>query len=94
MSCLVKLLNSPQGAVGMAQNLEEDNVGVIIFGEYRTISEGDEAKRTGRIMSVPVGEALIGRVVDALGNPIDGLGANRYKKIPSNRSKSNRSNGT
>ena len=62
------------GAVGMAQNLEEDNVGVIILGEYRSISEGDEVKRTGRIMSVPVGDALIGRVVDALGNPIDGLG--------------------
>ena len=58
----------------MAQNLEEDNVGVIILGEYRSISEGDEVKRTGRIMSVPVGDALIGRVVDALGNPIDGLG--------------------
>lgn len=69
-----EIIEFASGAVGMAQNLEEDNVGVIIFGEYRTISEGDEAKRTGRIMSVPVGEALIGRVVDALGNPIDGLG--------------------
>ena len=75
-----EIIEFASGAVGMAQNLEEDNVGVIIFGEYRTISEGDEAKRTGRIMSVPVGEALIGRVVDALGNPIDGLGPNRYKK--------------
>ena len=69
-----EIIEFASGAVGMAQNLEEDNVGVIIFGEYRTISEGDEAKRTGRIMSVPVGDALIGRVVDALGNPIDGLG--------------------
>ena len=74
MSWSGEIIEFASGAVGMAQNLEEDNVGVIIFGEYRTISEGDEAKRTGRIMSVPVGEALIGRVVDALGNPIDGLG--------------------
>ena len=69
-----EIIEFASGAVGMAQNLEEDNVGVIILGEYRSISEGDEVKRTGRIMSVPVGEALIGRVVDALGNPIDGLG--------------------
>ena len=64
---------------GMAQKLEEDNVGVIILGEYRSISEGDEVKRTGRIMSVPVGDALIGRVVDALGNPIDGFRTNRNR---------------
>ena len=69
-----EIIEFVSGAVGMAQNLEEDNVGVIILGEYRSISEGDEVKRTGRIMSVPVGDALIGRVVDALGNPIDGLG--------------------
>lgn len=69
-----EIIEFASGAVGMAQNLEEDNVGVIILGEYRSISEGDEVKRTGRIMSVPVGDALIGRVVDALGNPIDGLG--------------------
>ena len=69
-----EIIEFASGAVGMAQNLEEDNVGVIILGEYRSISEGDEVKRTGRIMSVPVGEALIGRVVDALGQPIDGLG--------------------
>lgn len=69
-----EIIEFASGAVGMAQNLEEDNVGVIILGEYRSISEGDEVKHTGRIMSVPVGDALIGRVVDALGNPIDGLG--------------------
>ena len=77
-----EIIEFASGAVGMAQNLEEDNVGVIILGEYRSISEGDEVKRTGRIMSVPVGEALIGRVVDALGNPIDGLGpidTNKYR---------------
>ncbi|MGL4336393.1 MAG: F0F1 ATP synthase subunit alpha [Turicibacter sp.] len=69
-----EIIEFASGAVGMAQNLEQDNVGVIVLGEYRSISEGDEVKRTGRIMSVPVGDALIGRVVDALGNPIDGLG--------------------
>ncbi len=69
-----EIIEFASGAVGMAQNLEADNVGVIILGEYRSINEGDEVKRTGRIMSVPVGDALIGRVVDALGQPIDGLG--------------------
>lgn len=69
-----EIIEFASGAVGMAQNLDENNVGAIILGEYRSINEGDEVKRTGRIMSVPVGEALIGRVVDSLGNPIDGLG--------------------
>ena len=69
-----EILEFASGAVGMAQNLEAYNVGVIIFGEYRMIKEKEEVKRTGRIMSVPVGEGIIGRVVDALGNPIDGQG--------------------
>src|SRR6266404_2412201 len=56
------------------QNLQEDKVGVVLFGDYQTIKEGDMVKRTGRIMRVPVGEAMIGRVVDALGNPIDDKG--------------------
>jgi len=55
-------------------NLEEDQVGVVILGEYTEIEEGDEVKRTGRIMSVPVGDALIGRVVNSLGLPIDDKG--------------------
>ena len=79
-----EIIEFASGAVGMAQNLEADNVGVIILGEYRSISEGDEVKRTGRIMSVPVGDALIGRVVDALGQPIDGLGpidTNKFRPI-------------
>ena len=59
----------------MAQNLEKNDVGVIIFGGYENIHEGEPVKRTGRILDVPVGDALIGRVVDALGRPIDGLGA-------------------
>jgi F-type H+/Na+-transporting ATPase subunit alpha len=62
------------GVSGIALNLEEDQVGAVLLGEYSGIKEGDEVRRTGRIMSVPVGEAMIGRVVDALGNPIDGKG--------------------
>jgi F-type H+-transporting ATPase subunit alpha len=69
-----ELLEFPGGVVGMAQNLEPDNVGAIIMGDYEHIEEGDLVKSTGRIVSVPVGDALIGRVVDAVGNPIDGKG--------------------
>ena len=60
--------------MGIALNLEEESVGVIVLGDYTGIREGDEARATGRIVQVPVGEALIGRTVDALGNPIDGKG--------------------
>ena len=59
---------------GMALNLENDNVGVVIFGDDRSIKEGDVVKRTGAIVDAPVGKNLLGRVVDALGNPIDGKG--------------------
>ena len=69
-----ELLEFPGGIMGMAQNLEEDNVGIIILGPYNSIREGDRVRRTGRIMEVPVGEALLGRVVNALGQPIDGKG--------------------
>ncbi len=69
-----ELLSFPHGVAGIAMNLEEDLVGVVILGEYTGIEEGDEVKRTGRIMSVPVGEALIGRVVNSLGVPIDDKG--------------------
>ncbi len=69
-----ELVEFSNGVMGMAQNLEEDNVGVIILGPFQEIREGDEIRRTGRIMEVPVGEALIGRVVNSLGQPIDGLG--------------------
>lgn len=69
-----ELVEFPDGTMGMALNLEEDNVGVVIFGSDRNIKEGDEVKRTERIAEVPVGEALIGRVVDTLGKPIDGKG--------------------
>jgi F-type H+-transporting ATPase subunit alpha len=69
-----ELLLFPHEIYGMALNLEEDNVGAVLLGESTEIKEGDEVKRTGRIMEVPVGEAMIGRVVDALGQPIDGKG--------------------
>ncbi len=69
-----ELLEFPHGVRGLALNLEEDKVGTVLFGDFQKIKEGDEVKRTRRIMSVPVGDAMIGRVVDALGNPIDGKG--------------------
>ncbi len=69
-----ELLEFPGGVKGMAQNLEEDNIGCILLGKFEHIKDGDPVKRTGRIVEVPVGEALIGRVVNAIGEPIDGKG--------------------
>ena len=69
-----EMVEFPGGIRGMALNLEADNVGVVIFGDDRTIKEGDTVKRTGAIVEVPVGRGLLGRVVDGLGNPIDGKG--------------------
>ena len=69
-----EMVEFPGGIQGMALNLEVDNVGIVIFGSDRDIKEGDTVKRTGRIVEVPVGKGLLGRVVDALGNPIDGKG--------------------
>ncbi|HHT63318.1 MAG: F0F1 ATP synthase subunit alpha [Bacillota bacterium] len=69
-----ELVKFPNGVSGMVLNLEEDNIGCVILGPYTDIQEGDEVKRTGRIMEVPVGEALIGRVVNPLGEPLDGKG--------------------
>ncbi len=69
-----ELLSFPHGIAGLAMNLEEDQVGSVLLGEATEIKEGDEVKRTGKIMSVPVGDALIGRVVNALGQPIDDKG--------------------
>jgi F-type H+-transporting ATPase subunit alpha len=69
-----ELLAFPHGVAGIAMNLEEDQVGVVLLGEYTEIKEGDEVKRTGRIMSVPVGDGMIGRVVNSLGEPIDDKG--------------------
>ena len=70
-----ELVEFPDGSFGMAQNLEEDTVSITILGSDQGIKEGDTVKRTGRVVSVPVGQALIGRVVNALGEPIDGKGA-------------------
>jgi F-type H+-transporting ATPase subunit alpha len=70
-----EMVEFPGGIAGMALNLERDNVGVVIFGSDKTIKEGDVVKRTGSIVDVPIGKGLLGRVVDALGNPIDGKGA-------------------
>src|SRR5215510_10552031 len=69
-----EMVEFPGGIRGMALNLEADNVGAVIFGNDRDIKEGDTVKRTGAIVDVPVGKGLLGRVVDALGNPIDGKG--------------------
>ncbi|HGQ9433838.1 TPA: F0F1 ATP synthase subunit alpha [Streptococcus pneumoniae] len=69
-----ELLNFENGSYGMAQNLESTDVGIIILGDFTDIREGDTIRRTGKIMEVPVGESLIGRVVDPLGRPVDGLG--------------------
>jgi len=69
-----ELVELPNGVFGMALNLEEDNVGLVLFGETRLVKEGDLAKRTGRVVEVPVGNAMLGRVVNPLGQPIDGKG--------------------
>jgi F-type H+-transporting ATPase subunit alpha len=76
-----ELLEFPGGIAGMVLNLEEDNVGAAILGEFSEIKEGDTVKRTGRIVEVPVGDALIGRVVDAIGQPIDGKGPIKTDKF-------------
>ena len=69
-----EMVEFPHSVTGIALNLEEDQVGAVLLGEYQEIKEGDEVRRTGKIMSVPVGEAMVGRVVNALGAPIDGKG--------------------
>src|SRR5262245_7452083 len=69
-----EMVEFPNGTIGLAFNLEENSVGVIILGNYLEIAEGDEVKSTGKLLSVPVGDALLGRVVDPLGNPLDGKG--------------------
>jgi F-type H+-transporting ATPase subunit alpha len=74
-SCMsFEMLELPHGVTGLALNLESDNVGAVLFGEWEHISEGDTVKRTGRLLEIPVGEALLGRIVDPLGRPLDGKG--------------------
>ncbi|HEX2233554.1 MAG TPA: F0F1 ATP synthase subunit alpha, partial [Thermoleophilaceae bacterium] len=70
----MELLELPHDVTGLALNLESDNVGAVLFGEWDKIEEGDQVKRTGRLLQVPVGEELLGRIVDPLGNPLDGKG--------------------
>ncbi len=76
-----ELLELPHGVMGLALNLEEDSVGAVLMGDTAEIREGDEVKRTGRIMSIPVGDAMVGRVVNALGRPIDGKGPIETKEF-------------
>ena len=76
-----ELVEFSSGVIGMVLNLESETVGVVVLGQDREIKEGDSIKRTGKIVQVPVGEALLGRVVDALGNPIDGLGPIETKEF-------------
>lgn len=79
-----ELLEFPGGVYGMVLNLERDNIGVVILGPYQHIKEGDPVKRTGRVVQVPVGEPMIGRIVNPLGQPIDGKGpivTERYRPI-------------
>src|SRR5918911_1905245 len=70
----LELLELPNDVTGLALNLESDNVGAVLFGEWDKIEEGDNVKRTGRLLEIPVGEQLLGRIVDPLGNPLDGKG--------------------
>ena len=76
-----EMVDFPGEIKGMALNLEEDNVGVVIFGDDTDIKEGDTVKRTGAIVEVPTGKELLGRVVDALGNPIDGKGPIKSSEV-------------
>ena len=69
-----EMVEFPGGITGLAFNLEENSVGVIILGDYLKVTEGDEVRSTGKLLSVPVGDAVIGRVLDPLGNPLDGKG--------------------
>ncbi|WP_066583127.1 MULTISPECIES: F0F1 ATP synthase subunit alpha [Corynebacterium] len=70
-----ELLEFPGGVIGVAQNLDTDSVGVVVLGSFETLKEGDEVKRTGEVLSIPVGEKFLGRVINPLGRPIDGLGS-------------------
>ena len=74
-----ELIEFPHGVFGMALNLEEDNIGCILFGDYTKVKEGDEVKRTGRVASMPVGEEMLGRVINPLGQPLDGKGSIKTK---------------
>ena len=76
-----ELVRFADGTLGLAQNLEENEIGVVVLGEFTDIAERQQVTRTGEVLSVPVGEGYLGRVVDPLGNPIDGLGAVSYTHL-------------
>lgn len=76
-----ELIKFPGDVTGLALNLEEDSVGVVVFGDFKSLKEGDEVETTGQILSIPVGESMIGRVADSLGNPIDGKGPIKTNKV-------------
>ena len=77
-----EMLELPHDVTGLALNLESDNVGAVLFGEWEKIVEGDTVKRTGRLLEIPVGEELLGRIVDPLGRPLDGKGDDRTRPRP------------
>src|SRR5215475_133460 len=70
----LEMLELPHGVTGLALNLEADNVGAVLFGDWDKIVEGDTVKRTGHLLEIPVGDEMLGRIVDPLGNPLDGKG--------------------
>ena len=78
----LEMLELEHGVTGLAFNLEEDNVGAALFGEWEHVKEGEPVRRTGQVASVPVGDALVGRVVDPLGNPLDGQGPIETTETP------------
>ena len=80
-----ELLEFPSEVYGMVLNLEEDNVGAVLLGDHKNINEGDTVKTTGRVVEVPVGDCMLGRVVNALGQPIDGKGPIQATKTSSDR---------
>ena len=80
-----EMLDLPHDVIGLVLNLEEDNVGAVLLGEDTLIKEGDLVERTGKILQVPVGEALVGRVVDPLGNPLDDKGPIETTELPPGR---------
>ena len=78
-----EIVSFPGGLLGMAFNIDEEEVGVILLGDYQSLHAGDEVQRTGRVMDVPVGDGLMGRVIDPLGNPLDGKGTiTAEKRLP------------
>ncbi len=76
-----EMVTFPNGETGVALNLEEDAVGIIIFGDFSKIKEGDEVKATGKILEIPVSDSILGRVVNAIGDPIDGKGAIKATRV-------------